>query len=34
LFHCLPSQLDEEPADVIRLLNIREAGTKKEKREE
>ena len=33
LFHCLPSQLEEESAEVIRLLNIREMGTKRESQE-
>lgn len=34
MFHCLPSQLEEESADVIRLLNIREMGTRKEEQGE
>lgn len=28
LFHCLPSQLDEESAEVIRLVTIVAKGTK------
>lgn len=34
MFHCLPSQLEEESSDVIRLLNIREMGTRKEEQGE
>lgn len=34
IFHCLPSALEEESAEVLRLLNIREMGTKKESGEE
>lgn len=33
LFHCMPSALEEESAEIIRLLNIREMGTKREKQE-
>lgn len=30
MFHCVPSALEEESADIIRLLNIRQMGTKRE----
>ena len=30
MFHCLPSQLDEESAEIIRMLNIREMGKRPE----
>jgi len=33
-FHCLPSQLDEESVEIIRLLNIREMGTKNDQPDE
>lgn len=29
-FHCLPSQLDEESSEIIRLVNIYNKGTKQE----
>ncbi len=29
-FHCLPSQLDEEDSDLIRLIAIVARGTRKE----
>jgi len=29
-FHCLPSELEEESAEIIRLLSIRDMGTKRE----
>ncbi|HSE44761.1 MAG TPA: hypothetical protein VLA89_05480 [Gemmatimonadales bacterium] len=29
-FHCLPSALDEESAEVIRLVTIHALGTKRE----
>jgi hypothetical protein len=34
MFHCVPSVLDQESAEIIRLLNVREMGTKREKPEE
>lgn len=33
MFHCLPSQLDEESAELIRLVNIVGMGTKQEEGE-
>lgn len=27
-FHCLPSQLEDEPADIMRLIAIQAMGTK------
>lgn len=29
-FGALPSQLDEESAEIVRLMNIRSRGTKKQ----
>jgi hypothetical protein len=31
LFHCTPSVLDEESAEIIRLVNIKALGTKEQK---
>ena len=33
-FHCLPSQLDDEPAEVIRMVAIQIMGKKREEEEE
>lgn len=30
MFHCPPSQLDQEDAEIIRLVNIISRGTKQE----
>ena len=29
-FHCTPSQLEEESAEILRLVTIRQEGTKQE----
>lgn len=31
MFHCLPSELEQESAEVLRLVAIRQMGTKEEK---
>lgn len=33
-FHCLPSQLEEEDSEIIRLLQIVEMGSRRETMEE
>lgn len=33
-FRCLPSQIDQEDAEIVRLLAIVDRGTKKETEEE
>lgn len=33
MFHCLPSQLDEEDAEIVRLVGIMNRGTRKDEEE-
>ena len=33
MFHCMPSEIEEESSEIVRLLNIRSLGTKKQTEE-